>query len=189
MAKATWDEWQQNMQWNPSNVAGDPMLSGNRGSRYDRDAYENYSRTYDQYAASGNVGALRGINNAHGFFPGVAGGDVGGHHLGGGGGGGGGGGAEMAAFQSMFTEMMSKYETLLDAFLNQNAESSSQPDGGMGFEDTILSRSVLSEEDDRGRTIPRFGGYRVVDPKTGQTYASPQAAVAAGVNTWKYLET
>jgi len=191
MARATPQEWQQNLNWNPNNMSGDPSIRGNQGGRNDQAMYENYSREYDRIAATGNQSELRILNNAHGFYPGVAQGEgPSGHHAPKGKGGGG-GGAEMAAFQSMFADMMAKYDTLLSAFLDKDAESASQPDGGMGFEDTILTRRVLDDDEiSKPGLTPSYGQVqrRVVDPVTGATYPSPQAAVAAGVTNWTYME-
>jgi hypothetical protein len=104
----------------------------------------------------------------------------------------GGGGSDLSGFQSMFEDMMSKYDKLLDAYLNPPAPETPQP--GLGFENTILARRVNTEDEVRRPGLfPYYGTQQgqaiqrqVVDPVTGAIYPSPEAAMAAGVTSWRY---
>jgi len=107
----------------------------------------------------------------------------------------GGGDGGLNQFQSMFEDMMAKYDKLLDAYLNPETPEGPQP--GMGFEGTVLSRRVLDEDKINAPGLfPVYGGasqpqtgiqQQVMDPVTGATYATPDQAMMAGVTNWKYV--
>ena len=86
-------------------------------------------------------------------------------------------------------QLLSMYDRLLNSFISQSSEpQASEPDGGFGFEDTVLTRRVLQDDEVRSPSLASASPQRrVMDPATGATYASPQAALAAGVTSWRYV--
>ena len=183
MAVASRERWQNELAFDP--LTGAPRSSAASGSDY---WYNNYVQEYNK----ADDATRRMINDQHGFYASTPA-PSGNHapspranHQGGGGGGGGGN-----EFNSMFTDLLAQYDKLLQGFLSQSSEPNapeSEPDGGFGFEDTVLTRRVLGDDEVRKPALFAGGPQRqVMDPVTGMTYASPQAALAAGVTTWRYV--
>lgn len=127
MAVASWNEWQNNMVWKGSNT----------GARGDRGAYDNYVREYKKHEDLGNIGALRGLNDAHGFTAGVASDNAppapsGGHHKKSGGGGGGEGGGSQSSLDALIAMLL--------ADLIKPAQQAPAPEPpGAGLSGTILT--------------------------------------------------
>ena len=89
---------------------------------------------------------------------------------------------------SQFDQLMSMYEKLLNSFLNPAEDPAAQDPGGFGFEDTVLNRRVLQDDEIRSPGLYSATPQRqVMDPVTGATYPTPQAALAAGVTSWQYV--
>ena len=89
---------------------------------------------------------------------------------------------------SQFDQLMSMYEKLLNSFLNPAEDPAAQDPGGFGFGDTVLNRRVLQDDEIRSPGLYSATPQRqVMDPVTGATYPTPQAALAAGVTSWQYV--
>ena len=144
MAVASRDRWDRELAF--ERTPGGQRETQARGDSY---WYNNYVSAYND-APDDNT--RRMINNQHGFYassPAPSGNHAKGK-----------GGEKESGFSDEMAQLMSMYTKLLDSFLGQSNEpQASEPDGGFGFEDTVLTRRVLQDDEVRGPTrgdIPRY---------------------------------